>query len=173
MKVMFLQGLKNVLKGSLSNMILGDRGGFSYQGQNVYAKAVKFDSLENQYKVVASLPKSIMKNLTFQNFVNITLPPPTSPSNPCRGLAACQVSIIIIDTPITRFISNSKDSNLKSLIVDLSIQNTEVSSPFSYIQIKDLTIRNLVDPIKFTIPLFSELNTTNPNNTLACGFIDE
>jgi hypothetical protein len=24
-----------------------------------------------------------------------------------------------------------------------------------------------------TIPLFSELNTTNPNNTLACGFIDE
>lgn len=41
MKVMFLQGLKNVLKGSLSNMILGDAGGFSYQGQNVYAKAVK------------------------------------------------------------------------------------------------------------------------------------
>jgi hypothetical protein len=41
MKVMFLQGLKNVLKGSLSNMILGDVGGFSYQGQNVYAKAVK------------------------------------------------------------------------------------------------------------------------------------
>jgi hypothetical protein len=30
MKVMFLQGLKNVLKGSLSNMILGDVGGFSY-----------------------------------------------------------------------------------------------------------------------------------------------
>jgi len=27
---MFLQGLKNVLKGSLSNMILGDVGGFSY-----------------------------------------------------------------------------------------------------------------------------------------------
>jgi hypothetical protein len=53
---MFLQGLKNVLKGSLSNMILGDAGGFSYQGQNVYAKAVKckkfiiknlVDSLEN------------------------------------------------------------------------------------------------------------------------------
>ena len=41
MKVMFLQGHKNVLKGSLSNMILGDVGGFSYQGQNVYAKAVK------------------------------------------------------------------------------------------------------------------------------------
>jgi hypothetical protein len=30
MKVMFMQGLKNVLKGSLSNMILGDVGGFSY-----------------------------------------------------------------------------------------------------------------------------------------------
>jgi hypothetical protein len=43
MKVMFMQGLKNVLKGSLSNMILGDVGGFSYQGQNIFAKAVKFD----------------------------------------------------------------------------------------------------------------------------------
>jgi hypothetical protein len=41
MKVMFMQGLKNVLKGSLSNQILGDIGGFSYQGQNIYVKAVK------------------------------------------------------------------------------------------------------------------------------------
>jgi hypothetical protein len=41
MKVMFMQGLKNVLKGSLSNQILGDQGGFSYQGKNVYVKAVK------------------------------------------------------------------------------------------------------------------------------------
>ena len=32
MKVMFMKGLKNVLKGSLSNMILGDAGGFSYKG---------------------------------------------------------------------------------------------------------------------------------------------
>lgn len=41
MKVMLMTGLKNVLKGSLSNMILGDAGGFSYQGLNIYAKAVK------------------------------------------------------------------------------------------------------------------------------------
>lgn len=41
MKVMFMQGLKNILKGSLSNQILGDIGGFSYQGQNIYVKAVK------------------------------------------------------------------------------------------------------------------------------------
>ena len=41
MKIMFMQGLKNVLKGSLSNQILGDIGGFSYQGQNIYVKAVK------------------------------------------------------------------------------------------------------------------------------------
>jgi len=32
MKIMFMQGLKNILKGSLSNQILGDIGGFSYQG---------------------------------------------------------------------------------------------------------------------------------------------
>ena len=30
MKIMFMQGLKNILKGSLSNQILGDKGGFSY-----------------------------------------------------------------------------------------------------------------------------------------------
>lgn len=41
MKIMFMQGLKNILKGSLSNQILGDIGGFSYQGQNIYVKAVK------------------------------------------------------------------------------------------------------------------------------------
>ena len=44
MKVMFMQGLKNILKGSLSNQILGDIGGFSYQGQNIYVKAVKCKS---------------------------------------------------------------------------------------------------------------------------------
>lgn len=42
MKVMFMKGLKNILKGSLSNQILGDDGGgFFYQGQNIYVKAVK------------------------------------------------------------------------------------------------------------------------------------
>jgi len=51
MKVMFMTGLKNVLKGSLSNMILGDIGGFSYQGQNIYAKAVKCNSFLYQIKI--------------------------------------------------------------------------------------------------------------------------
>ena len=42
MKTMIMQGLKNLLKGSLSNSILGDQGGgFNYQGKNVYVKAVK------------------------------------------------------------------------------------------------------------------------------------
>jgi hypothetical protein len=41
MKVTFMQSLKNILHGSMANMILGDAGGFSYQGQNLYAKAVK------------------------------------------------------------------------------------------------------------------------------------
>lgn len=47
MKQMFLTGLQNVLKGSLSNMILGDLGGFYYQGQNIYAKAVKCKLITN------------------------------------------------------------------------------------------------------------------------------
>jgi hypothetical protein len=59
MKVMFMKGLKNILKGSLSNQILGAVGGFSYQGQNIYVKAVKFDQLESSYKLNASLPVSM------------------------------------------------------------------------------------------------------------------
>ena len=170
MKVMFMQGLKNVLKGSLSNMILGDVGGFSYQGQNIFAKAVKFDQLENMYSINSTLPKSVVKNFTTQNFVNVSLP--KTANNPCKKFTACQVSIIILDTPITRFISNSKDSSLKSMLVDMSIQETEVSSPYSYIQIKDAVVEGLTDPILVTIPMYSELNKTNPNNTLGCGFID-
>lgn len=68
-------------------------------------------------------------------------------SNPCKQFTACQVSIIILDQPITRFISNSKDSSLKSMLVDLSIQQTEVSSPYSYITISDAKVENLKDPI--------------------------
>jgi hypothetical protein len=77
MKVMFMQGLKNVLKGSLSNMILGDAGGL-----NIFAKAVKFDQLENQYMINSTLPKSVVKNFTTQNFVNISLP--RTSNNPCK-----------------------------------------------------------------------------------------
>ena len=58
------------------------------------------------------------------------------------------------------------------MLVDLSVQETEVSSPFSYITIKDAKVSGLKDPILITIPLYSELNTTNPNNTLGCGYID-
>ena len=82
MKVMFMQGLKNVLKGSLSNMILGDAGGFSYQGQNIFANAVKFDQLENQYMINSTLPKSVVKNFTTLSFVNISLP--RTSNNPCK-----------------------------------------------------------------------------------------
>jgi hypothetical protein len=41
MKTNMMRGLKNILKGSLSAYILGDLGGFAYQGQNIHAKAVK------------------------------------------------------------------------------------------------------------------------------------
>lgn len=44
MKVMFMQGLGNVLRGSMSDQILGDIGGFFFQGQNIYVKAVKCKS---------------------------------------------------------------------------------------------------------------------------------
>ena len=36
-----MAGLKNVLKGGLSNYKLGDEGGFEFYGQNIYAKAIK------------------------------------------------------------------------------------------------------------------------------------
>lgn len=92
------------------------------------------DTLETRYRVNATLPKSIMGKYS-QNFVNITLPGSTSASNPCKGYPACQVSVIILDTPITNFISNSKNSELKSMLVEVSISSTEVSSPESYIAI--------------------------------------
>jgi hypothetical protein len=104
--------------------------------------------------------------------VNISLPT-SAKSNPCKNVTACQVSVIILDQPITRFISNSKDSTLKSMLVDLSISSTEVTSPLGFIQIQDLQVKNLPDPIQVTIPINSVLNTSNPNNTLACGYIDE
>lgn len=89
--------------------------------------------------VNASLPKSISGKYS-QNFVNITLPGSNSVSNPCRGFPACQVSVIILDTPITSFISNSKDSELKSMLVELSISSTEVTSPENFIAIQELNI---------------------------------
>lgn len=46
MKTMINKGLKNLLKGSLSNSLLGDQGGgFYFQGKNVYVKAVKCKAL--------------------------------------------------------------------------------------------------------------------------------
>jgi hypothetical protein len=55
--------------------------------------------------VNASLPKSLDGKLS-QNFVNITLPGSQSDSNPCKGKEACQVSVIILDTPTSAFLSN-------------------------------------------------------------------
>jgi hypothetical protein len=57
------------------------------------------------------------------------------------------VSVIILDSPVNAFISNSKDSKLKSIFVDVSIQSTEVASPNSFVAIQDLSITNLADPI--------------------------
>ena len=60
-----------------------------------------------------------------------------------------------------------------SMLVDLSIQETEVSSPYSYVQIKDIAIKGLVDPIQMSIPLLIEFTDTSKNRTLGCGYLDE
>ena len=60
-----------------------------------------------------------------------------------------------------------------SMFVDVSIQETEVSSPYSYVQIKDIPIENLKDPILLTIPLLTEFTDTTKNRTLGCGYLDE
>lgn len=60
------------------------------------------------------------------------------------------------------------------MIVDLSIQSTEIASVnSSYVTIQDLTVKSLTLPIKITIPLTAALDTSNPNRTLGCGYIDE
>ena len=60
-----------------------------------------------------------------------------------------------------------------SMYVDVSIQETEVSSPYSYVQIKDIAVQNLKDPIRMTIPLLYEFTDTTKNRTLGCGYLDE
>jgi len=97
MKNTMMTGLKNILKGSMANQILGDFGGFSYQGQNIYAKAVKckkgcltliVDSLEQNFTITAYLPLSLNGTLS-QNYIGIFLPNASSGSNPCVGYPAC------------------------------------------------------------------------------------
>ena len=55
----------------------------------------------------------------------------------------------------------------------MSIQSTEIVSPNSQIVISDLSVTGLNQTINITIPLNSPLNTTNPNRTLGCGYIDD
>jgi len=118
------------------------------------------------------MPISLNTKLT-RNYVNISLPNSMSDSNPCKGKLACQASIIILDNPVNAFLSNQKDSRLMSMFVDLSIQETEVSSPNSYVSIKELAIKGLRDPIQLTIPLLIEFTDTSKNRTLGCGYLDE
>ena len=60
-----------------------------------------------------------------------------------------------------------------SMYVDISIQETEVSSPFGYVQIKDIPVKDLTDPILMTIPLMKEFTDKSSNRTLGCGYLDE
>jgi hypothetical protein len=59
-----------------------------------------------------------------------------------------------------------------SIFVDISIQETEVSSPFSYVNIKDLAVSGLSNPIQITVPLSKTFTDTSGNRTLGCGYID-
>lgn len=148
---------------------------FTLRLSNVTIPILNFfivDSMEILYKVNASLPKSVSGKLS-QNFVNISLPMGNSTSNPCLGKSACQISLIILDQPVNTFISNSKESTLKSILIDMSIQAAEIVSPNNQVVIKDLSVTGLNQTINITIPLLSPLNTTNPNKTLGCGYIDE
>ncbi len=81
--------------------------------------------------------------------------------------------MIILDQPTNTFLSNQKDSILMSMFVDVSLQETEVSSPYNYVQIKDLPVKDLKDPITLTIPLIKEFTDTTGNRTLGCGYLDE
>ena len=57
--------------------------------------------------------------------------------------------------------------------MDVSIQSTELASPDTLINIQDITVSGLTEPISITVPLLTALNTTNPNRTLGCGYLDE
>lgn len=59
------------------------------------------------------------------------------------------------------------------MFVEMSLSETEVSSPYEYIVISDIKVTNLSDPIRMTIPLYEGLNKSNPNNTFGCGYVDE
>lgn len=56
-----------------------------------------------------------------QNFVNMSLPAPATGSNPCQGLDACQVTIIIQTNYSSTWMSNGKNGVLKSFVVGLTI----------------------------------------------------
>lgn len=58
------------------------------------------------------------------------------------------------------------------MLVEMSISSTEVTSPNPTIQISEINVQGLTDPILMTLGLYSALDTTNPNNTFACGYID-
>lgn len=40
-------------------------------------------------------------------------------------------------------------------------------------QIKDIDVKNLQDPIQVTIPLLKEYTDKSGNRTLGCGYLDE
>jgi len=121
MRLEIMSGLANLLKGSLSNSILGNHGGYEFEGQNITAKAVLFDELTQFYNVTVPIPASLQALGLTTDQVNISLPNATSGASPCMGLAACQVSLILLDEPVTSFLSNSKDAQLNSLVVDLGL----------------------------------------------------
>ena len=113
-----------------------------------------------------------MMNTMIQNFVNMTLPSPSTNSQPCTQYEACQASIIIMDSRSTDFVSTAKDAVPMSIQVDLSLQSTYLSTPDSLIDIQDIEVKGLTTPIQMTIPLTTMFTDTSGNTTLGCGYLD-
>ncbi len=87
-------GLSYVLKGSLTNSIMGNDGGYSFVGQNMAAKTIKFDNLETSYTI--SVPLSQNLTATFGTS-NMTVQLPTDAANPCLNVEACQITTVVFD----------------------------------------------------------------------------
>lgn len=48
----------------------------------------------------------------------------------------------------------------------------DLTAPNEMLKTKPIMVEDLGEDIEFKIPLSIELNSSNPNRTLACGFID-
>jgi hypothetical protein len=169
-KLGIYQGLSYVMKGSIHNQIIGNTGGFTFLGDYLTIKSILFDSLINQYELQVPLPSSLTGTLS-SDIVDIKFPNATSGANICEG-ESCQLTVIIIESPVRSFISGSKEAKLNSILVDIQMSKVGLIAPYEMIDIELISVSDLEEDIEMTLPLSVELDTSNPNKTLSCGYID-